>query len=154
MTCAYLFPCLRQCALNCLIIVNFVCFRASYCCLTSHTHARTHTCTCLARYNRKYMYMCTALYTYPNQPGEALYFRGRACPLRLLPFQGKLYHPIHDEETRGKAKMKSNRTSRMRKPYWRRPCFILSPPRPITRHHVVNRPMESVATQFQMRFAM
>ena len=117
-TCAYLFPCLRQCALNCLIIVNFVCFRVSYCCLTSHTHARTHThtCTCLARYKRKYMYMCTALYTYPNQLGEALYFRGRACPLRLLPFQGKLYHPIHDEETRGKAKMKSNPTSRIRKP--------------------------------------
>ena len=40
-TCACLFSCLHQCALNCLIIVNFVCFRVSL--LSYFTHARTHT---------------------------------------------------------------------------------------------------------------
>ena len=114
-TCACLFSCLHQCALNCLIIVNFVCFRVSL--LSYFTHARTHTHLHMSSQVQKEVHVHgTALYTYPNQPGEALYFRGRACPLRLLPFQGKLYHPIHDEETRGKAKMKSIPTSRIRKP--------------------------------------
>ena len=40
-TCACLFSCLHQCALNCLIIMNFVCFRVSL--LSYFTHARTHT---------------------------------------------------------------------------------------------------------------